>query len=109
MPIIEQGYEPYRGPVNRGGWRFASIAWTALKRNRRWYTWGLLLVSLLFGSGKEFVLLLVCYLPRVIFGTTGGQGQAFLQTLENHPRFYSDMMETQTFWAFVMGVVVGAG
>mgnify|MGYP003498401155 CR=1 FL=1 len=64
MPILEQGYEPYRGTVKRSNLRFLSIAAAALRRNRRWYVWVLLLMSLLFGSGKEAIFLFIA----VMFG-----------------------------------------
>jgi len=108
MPILEQGYEPYRGPVKRGGTRFLTIAAAALRRNRRWYAWVLLLLSVMFGSAKEYFILLACYLPQALgFGPADNSG--FLTAFANHPNLYVDMMATQTFWALVMAVVVGAG
>ncbi len=108
MPIIEQGYEPYRGPVRRGGGRFLPIAAAALRRNRRWYAWVLLLLGLVFGSAKEYFFVTLCYVPQALFGKTI-EGAAFLSAMANHPNFYTDMMAAQTFWALVMAIVVGAG
>lgn len=109
MPILEQGYEPYRGPVRAGGFRAAPIAVAALRRNRRWYSWVLLALSLLFGSGKEYFFLFVVYVPAAFFGDAARETPAFFSAFANHPNLYSDMMATQTFWALVMAAVVGAG
>jgi len=109
MPILEQGYEPYRGPVRTGGSRALSIAVNALRRNRRWWVIALLLLSWLFGSVKEYFMVFVCYAPSAFFRQAPGGDAAWLTALANHPNFYSDMMATQTFWAIVMGALVGAG
>jgi len=109
MPILEQGYEPYRGTVKRGGLRFLSIAAAALRRNRRWYVWVLLLFSLLFGSGKEAIFLFIAYVPAAFFGVDSNKIDAFIRAFADHPRFYTDMMSSQAFWAIVMGITVGAG
>jgi hypothetical protein len=109
MPILEQGYEPYRGALRAGNLRNLSIAGTALRRNLRWWIWLLLAMSLLFGSGKEYVLLLVGYIPTVLFDVDPADVDPFLSAFVNHPRLYTDMMATQAFWALVMGITVGAG
>ncbi|MCK6481354.1 MAG: ABC transporter permease subunit [Planctomycetaceae bacterium] len=106
MPILEQGYEPYRGPVGGGRGNFLAIAGAALRRNRRWYAWVLLLLSLLFGSAKEYFLVLACYVPRALGFT---DDNPFFTAFANHPNLYPDMMATQTFWALVMAITVGAG
>lgn len=108
MPILEQGYEPYRGPVGGGRGNFLAIAGAALRRNRRWYAWVLLLLSLLFGSAKEYFFVLLCYVPQALFGRVPDDA-AFLTAMANHPNLYSDMMAAQTFWALVMAITVGAG
>jgi ABC-type transport system involved in multi-copper enzyme maturation permease subunit len=109
MPILEQGYEKYRGKVHRHSLRFLSIALAALKRNRRWWVWVLLMLSLLFGSGKEYLFAFIVYVPTVLFKMNPRDIPPFMQALCEHPRFYSDMLSTQSFWALVMGVTVGAG
>ena len=109
MPILEQGYEPFRGTLKRGRGRFLSIAVAALRRNRRWYVWVLLLLSLLFGSVKEYFLLFMVYVPAALFRVDPNDIPPFFRAFAEHPRFYSDMMSTQAFWALVMGITVGAG
>ncbi len=109
MPILEQGYEPYTGTVRRGNMRFLAVAVAALLRNRRWWVWALLLLSLLFGSAKEYFLVFVVYVPSVLFKADPGSIPNVFHALVEHPRFYTDMMATQSFWALVMGVTVGAG
>ncbi len=109
MPILQQGYEPYRGTVRRGNLRFLAIAAAALRRNRRWWVWVLLVLALLFGSAKEYVLVLAVYLPTMLFKAQPGSVPSFIHALAEHPRFYTDMMATQSFWAIVMGVTIGAG
>ena len=109
MPILEQGYEPYRGPVNAGTARFLSIAAAAIKRNRRWYAWVLLLISWMFGSGMEYFFVFFVYaIPAM--GIQGGPGgDAFVQAFVGHPNFYTDLMASQVFWALALATVVGAG
>ncbi len=109
MPILEQGYEPYRGTVRRGNLRFLSIAAAALRRNRRWYVWVLLLMSLAFGSGKETIFLFIAYVPSAFFNVPAGEIDSFIRAFADHPRLYTDLMSTQAFWAIAMGVIVGAG
>lgn len=109
MPILEQGYEPYTGTVRRGNPRLLAIAKAAILRNRRWWVWILLLLSLLFGSAKEYFLVLVVYVPTAFFGVDPKNINTFFHALTEHERFYSDMMATQAFWALLMGVTVGAG
>jgi ABC-type transport system involved in multi-copper enzyme maturation permease subunit len=109
MPILEQGYEPYRGPISLKGHNSLPIAIAALKRNRRWYVWVVLLMSVLFGSGKEYAFMFFVYaLPAM--GVNDGPGsESFLSAFVNHPNLYSDMMATQTFWCLAMATVVGSG
>ena len=109
MPILEQGYEPYRGEVRRRNLRSLSIAAAALRRNRRWWVWVLLLLSLMFGSGKEAFFLFMVYVPAAVFGVDANNIPVFIRAFAEHPRFYTDMMSTQAFWALVMGITVGAG
>ncbi len=109
MPILEQGYEPYRGTVRRTNLRFASIAAAALLRNRRWWVWVLLLMSLFFGSIKEYFFVFMVYVPAAVFGTSPDKIPNVFAAFADHPRFYTDMMVTQSFWALVMAVTIGAG
>jgi ABC-2 type transport system permease protein len=44
MPIFEQGYRPYHGPVRRGS-RALTIAWESFRPRMRWWVW---LVAFLF-------------------------------------------------------------
>ena len=109
MPILEQGYEPYRGPVDGGGTRFLSIAAAAVRRNLRWYTWVFLLSSWFFGNIIEVFVLFMSYAPAALFGANPDTIPPEFPILANHPHFYGDLMATQVFWALVMATVVGAG
>jgi ABC-type transport system involved in multi-copper enzyme maturation permease subunit len=109
MPILEQGYEPYTGTVRRGNLRFVAVAKAAILRNRRWWLWVLLVISLLFGSAKEYFLVFIVYVPTAFFGVDPKNINNFFHALAEHPRFYTDMMSTQSFWALLMGVAVGGG
>ena len=109
MPILEQGYEPYRGPVDGGRGKFLSIAGAALKRNRRWYAWVLLLASLVFGSSIEYFITFFVYVLPSMGVREGPAGNPFFRTLVDHPNFWSDLMATQVFWGLALATVVGAG
>lgn len=109
MPILDQGYQPYRGTLRRSRLRFLQFTFAALKRNRRWWVWLLLVLSVLFGSGKECVFVFIVYVPEALFGVAASEIPTPLRALAEHPRFYTDMMSTQAFWALVLGVTVGAG
>ncbi len=109
MPILEQGYEPYTGTIRRGNLRFLAVATAALLRNRRWWVWVLLVLSLLFGSVKEYFLVFMVYIPTALLKVDPGNIPNIFRALTEHPRFYTDMMATQSFWALLMGVTVGAG
>jgi len=43
MPVFEQGYRPYTGPVRRGS-RALAIAWESLRPRLRWFVWVLALM-----------------------------------------------------------------
>jgi len=109
MPILEQGYEPYRGPVDRGAARFLAIAGAAIKRNRHRYAWILLLLSWIFGSSVEYFFVFFVYAVPAMGIQGGPGGEAFFQAFVDHPNFHSDMMASQVFWALAMATVVGAG
>jgi hypothetical protein len=109
MPILEQGYEPYKGRIGRTRPGFLPIALAAIRRNNRWWVWALLVVSLFFGSIKEYFLVFMVYVPTALFNTDPSNIPPFFKALAEHPRFYTDMMSTQAFWAIVMAVTVGAG
>ena len=109
MPILEQGYEPYRGPLDRGAARFLAIAGAAIRRNRRWYAWVLLLISWFFGSGMEYFFVFFVYAVPAMGVQGGPGGEAFFQAFVGHPNFYTDLMASQVFWALALATVVGAG
>jgi ABC-type transport system involved in multi-copper enzyme maturation permease subunit len=109
MPILEQGYEPYRGPMDRGTTRFLAIAGAAIRRNRRWYAWVLLLLSWMFGSGLEYFFVFLVYAVPAMGVQDGPGGEAFMQAFVNHPNFYTDLMASQVFWSLALATVVGAG
>jgi ABC-type transport system involved in multi-copper enzyme maturation permease subunit len=109
MPVLSQGYEPYRGTFRRRNLQVLSIARVALQRNRRWWVWALLLLSVFAGSIKEYFLVFMVYVPSALFKVNPSDIPNFFRALAEHPRFYSDMLSTQAFWALVMGVTVGAG
>lgn len=109
MPVHSQGYEPYRGVLHRNNFRILSIARVALQRNRRWWVWALLLLALFAGSVKEYFLVFMVYVPEALFRVDAQKIPNWFRALAEHPRFYSDMLSTQSFWALVMGVTVGAG
>ena len=109
MPIMDQGYQPYRGAIRRSNLRFLQFTLAALRRNRRWWVWVLLILSLLFGSAKEYFLVFMVYVPEALLNVNPRDIPPFFRALAEHPRFYTDMMSTQSFWALVMGVTVGAG
>jgi ABC-type transport system involved in multi-copper enzyme maturation permease subunit len=110
MPVLEQGYEPYRGPLSAGRARFVAITGAALRRNRRWYVWVLLLLAWLFGSGMEFFMMFLVYaLPAMGVRDGPGGSDAYLQAFVNHPNLYPDLMASQVFWALALATMVGAG
>lgn len=109
MPVLEQGYEAYRGPVKTGGSRAVAIGVTALRRNNRWWVWVLLVLSWVLGSGLEYLFLFLGYTALGDGGRDNPSGLNFAEIFVRHPNFYSDLMKTQSFWAIVMGAVVGAG
>jgi ABC-type transport system involved in multi-copper enzyme maturation permease subunit len=109
VPILDQGYQPYRGTLRRSRLRFLHFTLAALRRNNRWWVWALLIVGLLFGSGKEYIFVFITYVPEALFGAKPNSDFNVVKALAEHPRFYTDMMSTQAFWALVLGVTVGAG
>jgi hypothetical protein len=109
MPILEQGYQPWRGTLLRANRRPLSIAREALRRNNRWWVWALAVAALFFGSIKEYFLVFMVYVPAAVFDVDATDIPSFFHALAEHPRFYSDMMATQSYWAVVLGITLGAG
>ncbi len=109
MPILHQGYEPLAARPRESGARFLPIARAGIQRNLRRWVWALFAAALLFGSGFQYAVIFFTYAAAAVFGIGAQQDQTFMRIFSDSPRFYADLMTTQSLWALILGGVVGAG
>jgi hypothetical protein len=109
MPILARGYEAWTGKARPGGFRAWPIAWAALRRNLRWYTWCLYAVGLLAGSGAAGFIIFLAY-GAISVIAADADPPAMIRVLVERPEFHLDiLMVLQFFWALALATLIGAG
>lgn len=113
MPIFEQGYRPYTGPVRRGS-RALAIAWESFRPRMRWWIW---LVTFCFLWWPYLILAGITYVV-LIFQQQIGQARFQPATLAfesggplDPPRYIAGVLagSAANFWEILNDAFASSG